>query len=180
MSRALESLYNIPCALRAFKMFQNEYPQASMVILGDGSEKQSLERLARDLGLHDVEFRGRVERASIPEVYDSCDIFLNTSSIDNMPVSILEAFAAGLPVVTTDAGGIPWLVTDIFNGHLVLVNDHLAVSERLVEIMRDIGVLHVAFEKHQLLRLQINTGYLPRHSSATGPNASAIFSSDQP
>ena len=62
-------------------------------------------------------------------------MFLNTSSIDNMPVSIIEAFAAGLPVVTTDAGGIPYMISDRKNGHMVGVNDHEAVAERLLELV---------------------------------------------
>jgi glycosyltransferase involved in cell wall biosynthesis len=52
-----------------------------------------------------------------------------------MPVSIIEAFAAGLPVVTTDAGGIPYLITDRINGHLLKINDFVGVAERLIELV---------------------------------------------
>jgi glycosyltransferase involved in cell wall biosynthesis len=134
VARTLDALYNIPCALMAFQQLQRKHPQSALVILGDGPHRKHLENLATELGLTNVEFAGFVDRANIAQMYDQADIFLNTSSIDNMPVSILEAFAAGLPIVSTDAGGIPDMVTDRKNGHLVKVNDHLAVAERLLEL----------------------------------------------
>jgi glycosyltransferase involved in cell wall biosynthesis len=137
VTRALEPLYNIACALRAFRIFQDRYPAAELVILGDGSQRKQLESLAIELGLSGVTFAGRVEREDIARYYDNADIALNTSSIDNMPVSILEAFAAGLPVVTTKPGGIPWMVIDRVSAHLVDVDDHKAVAERLIALMEN-------------------------------------------
>lgn len=134
VSRMLEPLYNIECALRAFAIVVRQLPGAELVILGDGSQRQYLQQLCRELGLQNVAFAGRVERKDIVTHYDAAEIFLNTSSIDNMPVSIIEAFAAGLPVVTTDAGGIPYMVTDRENGHLVAVDDHVAVAQRVLEL----------------------------------------------
>ena len=135
ISRTLEPLYNIECALRAFQIVQQKFPEAELTILGDGSLRGSLERMAAELQLTNVTFAGRVERDQIAQYYDHAQILLNTSSIDNMPVSIIEAFAAGLPIVTTDAGGIPYLIKDRVNGHLVRVNDHTAVAERLLELV---------------------------------------------
>ena len=96
-----------------------------------------LEQLAQDLELKNVRFVGRVERSEIASFYTAADIFLNTSSIDNMPVSIIEAFAAGLPIVTTNAGGIPFIVKDRENGHMVDVDDHEAIARRLIAIVGD-------------------------------------------
>ena len=62
---------------------------------------------------------------------------LNTTTIDNMPVSLLEGFAAGLPIVTTNAGGSPYLARDRHNAHVVPVNDHQAVAERVIELLRN-------------------------------------------
>jgi len=137
VSRSLEPLYNIECALRAFEIVQKRHPQAELTVLGEGSQRRYLKRLASELRLLNVRFVGRVERNDIAAYYDEADIFLNTSSIDNMPVSIIEAFAAGLPIVTTDAGGIPHLVSDRVNGHLLKINDHDAIANRLIELVED-------------------------------------------
>ncbi|MEP6741914.1 MAG: glycosyltransferase family 4 protein [bacterium] len=109
-NRNFEKHYGVDRVLRAFATIQKRIPEARLIIVGDGPERTPLEELARDLNLHNVEFTGRVGHERIVELYDSTDIFLNASEIDNQPLSLLEAFACGLPVVTTDAGGIPDMV----------------------------------------------------------------------
>jgi len=109
-NRNFEKHYGVDRVLRAFATIQKRIPEARLIIAGDGPERTSLEELARDLNLQNAEFTGRVGHERIVELYDSTDIFLNGSEIDNQPLSLLEAFACGLPVVTTDAGGIPDMV----------------------------------------------------------------------
>ena len=109
-NRNFEKHYGVDRVLRAFATIQKRVPEARLIIAGDGPERTSLEQLARDLNLQNAEFTGRVGHERIVELYDSTDIFLNGSEIDNQPLSLLEAFACGLPVVTTDAGGIPDMV----------------------------------------------------------------------
>jgi glycosyltransferase involved in cell wall biosynthesis len=70
-------------------------------------------------------------------LYDEADLFLNGSDIDNMPLSILDAFAAGTPVVTTDAGGIPYLVNDGRTGIVVRRGDDAALAEGALRLLRD-------------------------------------------
>jgi glycosyltransferase involved in cell wall biosynthesis len=135
--RALEPLYNVGCAIRAFALVQKRFPHAQLTILGDGSQRKQLEQQVRDLDLSGVYFAGRVERSRIGNYYQRHDVLLNTPSIDNMPVSLLEGFAAGLPIVTTNAGGIPYLVRDRQNAHVVPVNDHEAAAERVIELLQD-------------------------------------------
>ncbi len=135
--RALEPLYNVGCAIRAFALVQKRFPHAQLTILGDGSQRKQLEQQVRDLDLSGVYFAGRVERSRIGNYYQRHDVLLNTPSIDNMPVSLLEGFAAGLPIVTTNAGGIPYLVRDRQNAHVVPVNDHEAAAERVIELLLD-------------------------------------------
>jgi glycosyltransferase involved in cell wall biosynthesis len=132
--RALEPLYNVACALRAFAILQSRHPHSHLTILGEGSQSRSLQRLACQLGLRHVRFLGRVERAEMAGLYDRHDILLNTSSIDNMPVSLLEGFAAGLPIVSTRAGGIPHVIRDGHSGYLVDVNDHEAAARALLRL----------------------------------------------
>jgi glycosyltransferase involved in cell wall biosynthesis len=109
-NRNFEKHYGVDRVLRAFASIQKRIPEARLIIAGDGPERTSLERLALDLNLKNTEFNGRVGQERVVELYDSADIFLNGSEIDNQPLSLLEAFACGLPVVTTDAGGIPDMV----------------------------------------------------------------------
>ena len=135
VARALEPLYNIPCAIRAYQVVKDRFPDAEMTILGDGSQRKSLEHYVLRLGVSGIIFTGRVEREDIPSYFNRHDIFLNTSSIDNMPVSILEAFSAGLPVVTTRAGGIGWMVRDGENGCLIDLDDHASAAKRIIDLL---------------------------------------------
>jgi L-malate glycosyltransferase len=127
-NRNLYPLYNVACILRAFAKIQHTHPNARLIIAGDGSQRPSLEALARDLKLEHVEFRGRVAPHKMHELYDDAHIFLNSSNIDNMPGSILESFATGMPVVSTSAGGIRCIVTHEQTGLLVPRNDHEAMA----------------------------------------------------
>jgi glycosyltransferase involved in cell wall biosynthesis len=133
--RALEPAYNIPCALRVFEKVKQKRPDAIMTILGEGSLRKSLESMIAERKLKGIRLAGRVERDKIWPQYDSHDMFLNTSSIDNMPISILEAFAAGLPIVTTAAGGIPYMIQNGQNGYLVPVDDDLSAAERILHLL---------------------------------------------
>jgi glycosyltransferase involved in cell wall biosynthesis len=139
-ARSLEPLYGLPCILHAFAEIQRTVPEAHLTVAGDGSQRAALGELARELALNNVVFLGAVPPERMPAVYDACDIFLNASSIDNMPVSLLEAFASGLPVVTTDAGGIPYIVTDRQTGLLVPKNDSGALARAALSL-----VAHPAF-----------------------------------
>ena len=136
-NRNLEPMYNVACVLRAFALVQARYPEASLTIAGDGSERARLEQLARALNLKHVTFTGRVAPERMYELYDAADIYLNASEIDNMPGSLIEAYAAGLPVVTTDAGGIPYILTDGETGLLVRRGDHAALAAAAVRLLED-------------------------------------------
>lgn len=134
VARALEPPYNVSCAIRAFKIIRNCYRSAQLTVLGSGSLRRQLEDEVTSLDLKGVVFTGRIEHDELPDIYDVNDIFLNTSSIDNMPVSILEAFASGLPVVTTAAGGIPYIVKHGVSGRVVNLDDHEAVASEILRL----------------------------------------------
>jgi glycosyltransferase involved in cell wall biosynthesis len=136
-NRNLEAHYNVECALRAFAFVQNQVQGARLIVAGDGSQRAKLHAVARELGLENIEFVGAVPPDQMPALYDSADIYLNSSEVDNMPLSILEAFACGLPVVTTDAGGIPYIVTDHETGLLVRRGDHEALAASILRLLAD-------------------------------------------
>ena len=136
-TRNFESLYNVACTLRAFRLVQDRYPDASLTLVGAGSEDESLRALAQSLELSNVTFAGRVPPADIWRYYADADIYLQTPNIDNMPASVLEAFASGCAVVATNAGGVPAILTDGVHGLLVDCDDHQAAAARVVDLLED-------------------------------------------
>src|SRR5579884_134808 len=136
-NRILEPLYNVGCILRAFAIIQKRYPDASLTIAHDGVCRPSLEQLAKDLQLRNTEFIGKVSREKIPDLYDTADIYLTSPNIDCMPVSLLECFASGLPIVATKAGGIPYIAKDRESALLVDLNDHEALAARAIELLEN-------------------------------------------
>lgn len=134
-NRNFEALYNVACVLRAFGRIQARIPDATLVVIGDGPERAALHQLAADLGLQHVTFCGRVPPAQMGRHYDEADVYLNAPNIDNMPNSIIEAFAAGLPVVSSDAGGIPWVVRSGENGLLVPCDDDAGLAEAALGLL---------------------------------------------
>ena len=136
-NRNLESHYGVDRVLRAFSIIQINIPEARLDVVGDGNQRRSLESLAADLGLRNVTFRGQVDPRRIREVYDDVDIFLNGSEIDNQPLSLLEAFACGIPIVTTDAGGIPYIVRHGETGMVVPRGDFEQMANCALELLRN-------------------------------------------
>jgi len=136
-NRNFEPLYNVACAVRAFARIQREHPEATLVVAGDGSQRAPLEALVAELGVRNVHFAGRTSPAEMPALYDAADVYLNSPDIDNMPNSVIEAFAAGLPVVTTDAGGIPFIVRHEDNGLMVRSGDDAALAAQALRLLHD-------------------------------------------
>jgi glycosyltransferase involved in cell wall biosynthesis len=136
-NRNFERHYRVDLVLRAFAIIQDRIPDARLIVAGDGPERLSLERLARDLKLNNTEFAGRVGHERVSQLYDSADIFLNGSEIDNQPLSLLEAFACGLPVVTTDAGGIPDMVAADKTALVVASGDYTQLAASALRLLDD-------------------------------------------
>jgi glycosyltransferase involved in cell wall biosynthesis len=136
-NRNLESHYNVECTLRAFALIRQRVPDARLIVAGDGSERHTLRELAAILAPGKVDFVGAVAPENMPGLYDQADIFVNASDVDNQPLSIIEAFASGLPVVTTNAGGIPDMVTDGETGLMVGRGDYEALADRVIRLLRD-------------------------------------------
>jgi glycosyltransferase involved in cell wall biosynthesis len=136
-NRNLEAHYGVDRVLRAFALIQESFPEARLTVAGDGSQRRPLEQLARELNLHNVKFTGQIEHEKVPALYDAADIYLNGSEIDNQPLSLLEAFACGLPVVTTNAGGIPDIVTHERTGLLVQRGDYKAMADGALRLLKD-------------------------------------------
>lgn len=136
-NRNFESHYGVDVVLKAFGIVQQVVPEASLVVVGDGSQRDYLRQLAAELQLRNVEFTGRVEHEHAASLYDNSDIFMNGSSIDNQPLSILEAFACGLPVVTTNAGGIPFMVDHEVNALVSATGNEKELAANCLRLLND-------------------------------------------
>jgi glycosyltransferase involved in cell wall biosynthesis len=130
IARHLEPIYDVATGLRAFQIVRKRYPAAVLDVAGSGPERERLERLSSELGLdRSVRFLGEVENERMPALYRSASIALNPSLVDNMPISILEALASGVPVVSTNAGGIPAMVKAEEEAVLVSPKDPEAMAQ---------------------------------------------------
>jgi glycosyltransferase involved in cell wall biosynthesis len=136
-NRNFQTLYNVPCVLRAFAVIQRRIPDARLIVIGDGPERAQVHDTARALDLRNVQFVGAVAPSEMGRWYDEADMYLNASDIDNMPNSIIEAFACGLPVVSSNAGGIPYVVQHERNGLLVPCGDHEALAAAALRLLDD-------------------------------------------
>jgi glycosyltransferase involved in cell wall biosynthesis len=93
--------------------------------------------MASNLKLPNCVFAGSMPPSAMPSLYDQNDILINGSFVDNAPSSIIEAFSCGLPVVSTDAGGIPYLVRHESTGLLCERGDWKALAENVIRLIRD-------------------------------------------
>lgn len=137
IARHLEPLYDHATALRAFALVRISLPHARLTICGEGPELERLQQLTHTLGISDVvRFAGKLDNAAMAGQYRVCDLALNPSLADNQPISILEAWASGVPVVSTDVGGIPHLVRDQINAVLVPPQDPAAMAQAMLSVLR--------------------------------------------
>lgn len=138
VTRNLEPIYDIATAIDAFAEVRASYPGARLSVAGSGPELGRLREQAARLGLAGaVDFTGRLNPDQVAALYQSADLMLNPSRVDNMPNSVLEALAAGLPVVSTRVGGVPYLVRDGVTALLVEAGDARAMAAAVLRVLGD-------------------------------------------
>ena len=136
-TRGFSPYYSVDVVVRAFAEVKKEYPEAQLDLVGGGPLEANIRKLVADLNLTGVNFTGVASRQEIGKYYDRADIFINASCLDNMPVSVIEAFAAGTPVVTTSPESMPYLVQHERTGLLSPVGDEKALAENVIRLLRD-------------------------------------------
>jgi L-malate glycosyltransferase len=136
-NRNFEPLYNVAGVLRAFACIKQREPEARLVVAGSGRDEGALRRIAEELALRNIEFVGKRTQEQMAEHYRECDIYLNASLVDNMPLSIIEAFSCGVPVVSSNAGGIPFLIEHGETGMLSECADDRALAENALKLIQD-------------------------------------------
>jgi glycosyltransferase involved in cell wall biosynthesis len=136
-TRNLEAHYRVDTTIEAFALLKVRYPEATLTVAGYGSQESRLESLARSLGVDGIRFVGRVEPEDMPGLYADADIFVNASVVDNQPLSVLEAFASGLPVVSTATGDIAGMVKDGETGRVIPPDDPAAMAKAVTDLLDD-------------------------------------------
>lgn len=136
-TRGFSRYYSVDVVVRAFVEVRKEYPEARLDLVGNGPLEGEIRKLVADLKLDGVNFTGVASRGEIGKYYDQADIFINASWLDNMPVSVIEAFGAGTPVVTTSPECMPYLVEHERTGLLSPVGDEKALAANVIRLLRD-------------------------------------------
>lgn len=112
------------------------YPEVKFIIAGRGEQQSRLEEKINELGLHDnVNLLGF--REDIPEILNALDIYVMSSLSEGTPLSILEAMASGVPIVSTNVGGIKRIIEDGMNGSLVDAKNPGQLADAIIELIKD-------------------------------------------
>jgi glycosyltransferase involved in cell wall biosynthesis len=137
VTRHLLKLYGIESVILAFGEVQKRYPEASLMIVGTGDQETYLKKITSEMTLQNVAFLGYVAQQDLPAVYDKCDILLNASRADNFPGSLVEAAAAGLLVISTGVGGIPFIFEHEKSALLVKPGDWRGLAAEVLRVIED-------------------------------------------
>lgn len=132
--RAFSTIYNPSMAIRVLEHLTKSYPNTELCMVGpdkDGSLKD-VKELSHELGVDkNVTFTGKLKKEDWIELSKKYDVFINTTNFDNTPVSVIEAMALGLPVVSTNVGGLPYLINDSEDGFLVEPDNTAEMVEKI-------------------------------------------------
>ena len=136
--RAFAKIYNPTMAVEVLKELKKTYPKAILCMIGpdkDGTLDDVLQ-LINTYKLQDsIEITGVLSKEEWHKKSEYYDIFINTTNVDNTPISIIEAMVLGLPIVSTNVGGLPYLIENNRDGILVDKNNAIAMSMRIIEIV---------------------------------------------
>lgn len=141
--RSFHPVYNPQMAIKVFAEIKKDYPAATLTMAGvDKGLETETKRLAAALNLAgSIEFAGFLNEENKTRKLSEADIYLHTNRFDNMPVSVVEAAAFGLPIVATRVGGIPYLLKDGENALLVESEDVLAMSVKIKMLLENTSLV---------------------------------------
>lgn len=138
VARNLEHIYGVDIAVRALHLVRKTHPQFTLCIAGEGSQKHALKALVSELELDDyVSFLGRLSREDMARTYAQSSLLVNPSRVDNMPNALLEAQAAGVPIVTSSVGGIPFMVEHNKTALIVEPDNFEALARAMIALCED-------------------------------------------
>lgn len=134
--RSFAKIYNPEMAVNVLFEIKKTYPSATLTMVGpdkDGS-LESTKKYAQELGL-EVNFTGKLSKEEWLELAANFDFFINTTHFDNTPVSVMEAMSLGLAVISTNVGGIPYLLANENTAILVNDNDHYQMATAITDLI---------------------------------------------
>jgi len=136
--RSFSKIYNPKMAIQVAADLRNEFPNVTLCMVGPDKENliNDCKEFAKELAV-DVVFTGKLSKKKWVKLSENFNVFINTTHFDNTPISVIEAMALGLPIVSTNVGGIPFLIKDNENGYLVNDNDSKAMTEAIKEIFNN-------------------------------------------
>lgn len=139
--RAFHSVYNPSMAAQVIGLLSTDFPDIELIMVGPDKEDGSLEDMlntADSLGVssHIYVIKG-VPHEEIPEILNRGDVFINTTNYDTAPRSLLEAMANGLCIVSTNVGGVPWMINQEEDGMLVPPNDPKAMADAVRRLLTE-------------------------------------------
>jgi len=150
----LDPVKGVQYLLKAMKIVSKVLPEAKLILVGDGEERENLESLTNTLGLSDrVDFVGRISHEEIPDYLYQADIFVLPSLSEGFPLVILEAMACGLPIVATRVGGVPDIIEDGVNGYLVESGDFQEMAKKIIFILEN-EPLKLLISKNNRIKVQ--------------------------
>jgi glycosyltransferase involved in cell wall biosynthesis len=138
VARNLEQIYDVTTAIQAFSIVVQQFPKATLSVAGSGPQLPMLKQLVLDLNLgENVTFTGKLDSEQMAALYHQSDMSINPSIVDNTPNSIIESLACGTPVVTTNVGGIPKLVTHNVDALLVAPQQPELMASAILQLLSD-------------------------------------------
>jgi len=149
VTRNLEAIYGIATAIKAVALLKQAVPDIRLSIAGSGPQQEELHQLVAKAGLEkNISFTGKLTPEEMAELYQRADIMLNPTTVDNMPNSVLEAMASGVAVVTTNVGGIPYIVGNNKTALFTEVNNPEAMAKQVKRLL----------DEPELYRSLVNNG----------------------
>jgi colanic acid/amylovoran biosynthesis glycosyltransferase len=134
----LAAVKGLPILLASLTQLKSSYPDLKLTVVGDGADRSQLEQMAQQLGLTDlVDFVGYQSQANVRKYMQETDVFVLPSFAEGVPVSLMEAMAAGVPVVTTQIAGVGELVENGVSGYLVPPGNADLLAERIDQLLAD-------------------------------------------
>lgn len=139
--RSFSKIYNPKLAIDVLKGLKDKGLNAELCMVGpekDGSLSET-KAYAKELNV-DVAFTGKLTKEEWITLSKNYNVFINTTNFDNMPVSVLEAMALGFPVVSTNVGGLPYMISNNTNGLLVEPKSSSDMIEAILKLNTDVNL----------------------------------------
>lgn len=136
--RAFDKIYNPKLAIEVLYLLKQKFSSALLTMVGPKRDESynDVIKLIENYNLRDsVTLTGVLKKEAWHKISVKSDILINTTNIDNTPVSLTEAMALGMPIISTDVGGIPFLIENYVDGILVKKNDPVEMTEKILELI---------------------------------------------